>query len=231
MSDLVLEAVNLCKSFKSGDKRIDVLRGVNLRLRAGESLSIRGASGSGKTTLIHLLAGLEQGDEGTLFWDGKPVSAARHGRMARKRSTFIGMIFQSFYLIPELNAVENVMMPARISGTSLGRARERAIDLLDRVGLAERGHHLPTQLSGGEMQRVAVARALMNKPQVILADEPTGNLDEITGSEVMNLLLEVCSEENTTLVLVTHNRIHAERMNRQTLLHLGHLEEERSESA
>lgn len=226
MSEAVLEAVDLRKSFKSGEKRIEVLRGVRLRLGAGESLSIRGASGSGKTTLVHILAGLEQGDSGSLFWSGEAVSASRHGRMARKRSTYIGMIFQSFYLIPEIDALENVLMPARIGGMPLGKARERARELLERVGLADRGHHLPTQLSGGEMQRVAVARALMNRPRVILADEPTGNLDEVTGDGIMDLLLRVCAEEDAGLVLVTHNRVHAERTGRRTRLHLGELEEE-----
>jgi lipoprotein-releasing system ATP-binding protein len=225
MSDPVLEAIGIQKSFRSGEKRIEVLRGVNLRLAKGESLSIRGSSGSGKTTLIHILAGLEPGEEGTLSWEGEPVEAARHGRMAKKRSTFIGMVFQSFYLIPEINALDNVLMPARIAGRPLKQARERALDLLARVGLAERTDHLPTQLSGGEMQRVAVARALMNRPRVILADEPTGNLDEITAGAIMDLLLQVCAEEETSLVLVTHSRAHAERTARQTELHLGLLEE------
>lgn len=225
MSEPVLEAAGIRKAFRSGEKRIEVLRGVNLRLGKGESLSIRGSSGSGKTTLIHILAGLEPGDGGSLSWEGEPVNAARHGRMARKRSSFIGMVFQSFYLIPEMDALDNVLMPARIAGQPLKKARERALALLDRVGLSQRTDHLPTQLSGGEMQRVAVARALMNRPRVILADEPTGNLDEITAEAMMDLLLRVCDEEETSLVLVTHSRAHAERTARQTELHLGLLQE------
>jgi predicted ABC-type transport system involved in lysophospholipase L1 biosynthesis ATPase subunit len=225
MTDVVLEAENIRKSFKSGEKRIDVLRGVNLRLQVGESVSIRGSSGSGKTTLVHILAGLDRGDEGSLSWGGETVVTANRVRMARKRSSFIGMVFQSFYLIPEVNALENVLMPARIGGFSLGAGRERARELLGRVGLADRVHHLPSQLSGGEMQRVAVARALMNRPRVILADEPTGNLDEITGDGIMDLLLQVCAEESTSLVLVTHNRVHALRTGRQAVLHLGVLDE------
>lgn len=221
MSEPVLEASGVRKSFRSGEKQIEVLRGVDLRISRGESLSIRGSSGSGKTTLIHILAGLESGDEGTLSWGGEPVQAGRRGKMARKRSTFIGMVFQSFYLIPEMDALDNVLMPARIAGHPVGEARERARDLLGRVGLAERTDHLPTQLSGGEMQRVAVARALMNRPRVILADEPTGNLDELTATGIMDLLLRVCAEEATSLVLVTHSRAHAERTARQTELHLG----------
>jgi lipoprotein-releasing system ATP-binding protein len=225
MSDLVLEASGIRKSFRSGEKRIEVLRGVDLRLKRGESLSIRGSSGSGKTTLIHLLAGLEAGDAGSLSWEGEPVEASRHGRLARKRGAFVGMVFQSFYLIPEMKALDNVLMPARIAGRPLRQARERALDLLSRVGLAERVDHLPSQLSGGEMQRVAVARALMNRPRVILADEPTGNLDEITADAIMDLLLQVCAEEEASLVLVTHSRIHSQRTARQTELHLGLLEE------
>lgn len=225
MSDAVLEAIGIRKSFRSGEKRIDVLRGVDLKLLRGESLSIRGSSGSGKTTLIHILAGLEPGDSGSLAWEGGVVEAGRHGRMAKKRSTFIGMVFQSFYLIPEMDALNNVLMPARIAGQPIGRARERARDLLGRVGLAKRMDHLPSQLSGGEMQRVAVARSLMNRPRVILADEPTGNLDEVTAGGIMDLLLQVCAEEEASLVLVTHSRVHAERTGRETELHLGLLTE------
>lgn len=227
MSEPVLEATNIRKSFRSGEKTIDVLRGVALRLHEGETVSIRGASGSGKTTLVHILAGLEGGDVGELRWNGEEVAGSPRGRMAQKRSLFIGMVFQSFYLIPELDAVDNVLMPARIAGSAVSEARKRARELLDRVGLAERAHHLPSQLSGGEMQRVAVARALINRPRVILADEPTGNLDELTGDGIMDLLLRVCAEEKAGLVLVTHNRTHAERTARQTLLHLGVLEESR----
>lgn len=225
MSEIVLEARNIQKSFRSGQRSIEVLRGIDLQLSRGESISIRGSSGSGKTTLIHILAGLEEGDEGRLLWTGEPVKASRRGRMAKIRARFIGMVFQSFYLIPEINALDNVLMPARISGKPLREARERARDLLDRVGLAERASHLPGQLSGGEMQRVAVARALMNRPQVILADEPTGNLDEMTGDGIMDLLLRVCGEEGASLVLVTHNRIHSERTGRRFDLHLGLLQE------
>lgn len=221
MNEIVLKAVGIRKSFRSGEKRIEVLRGVDLELRRGESLSIRGSSGSGKTTLIHILAGLDSGEEGSLYWNGEEVQASRRGKFAKKRATFIGMVFQSFYLIPELNAFDNVLMTARIAGAPLAAARERARELLTRVGLEERIDHLPGQLSGGEMQRVAVARALMNRPQVILADEPTGNLDEITAEGIMDLLLRICLEEKTSLVLVTHSRIHAERTTKQAELHLG----------
>ena len=220
MSEPVLRAQGIRKTYRSGDKRIEVLRGVDLALRPGENISIRGASGSGKTTLIHLLAGLDSCEEGDLLWEGRPVRPGKGG-LARRRTTFLGMVFQAFYLVPELNALENVLLPARIAGVNIREATERARGLLDRVGLEERVTHLPTQLSGGEMQRVAIARALMNHPRVILADEPTGNLDEVTGGVMMDLLLSVCAEAGTALVLVTHNRPHAERMERRLELHLG----------
>ncbi len=225
MSEAVLEATGLCKTFRSGERRIEVLRGVDFRIAGGESVSIRGSSGSGKTTLIHLLAGLEARDSGKLLWNGESIGSGRSGFVAQRRATFLGMVFQSFYLIPELNALDNVLMAARIARQPARAAADRARNLLARVGLAERLTHLPGQLSGGEMQRVAVARALMNRPRVILADEPTGNLDEVTAGGIMELLLEVCAEEGASLVLVTHSRALAERTVRQTELHLGLLRE------
>ena len=214
--DAVLAARALTKSYQSGDRRIAVLRGVDIEVAAGESVSIRGESGSGKSTLLHLLAGLDAPDAGTLAWAGQPATANR-------RAEFLGMVFQSFYLIPELDALENVIMAARMRGKSAREARSRAQELLARVGLGERGHHLPAQLSGGERQRVAVARALMNAPRLILADEPTGNLDEHTGDAVIDLLLNLCRETHTALVLVTHNAAHAAKTQRQLFLREGHL--------
>ncbi len=213
----VLSAQGLAKSFMSGDRRLDVLTGVDFAVSAGESVSIRGESGSGKSTLLHLLAGLDSLDAGEVRWAGNAVpSAERRGR-------FLGMVFQSFYLIPELTALDNVLMAARIVG-GVGKAeRTRAQELLARVGLAERADHIPAKLSGGERQRVAVARALMNRPRLLLADEPTGNLDEHTADEVISLLLELCRETGTALVLVTHNPAHAARTDRQLKLHEGQL--------
>ncbi len=211
----VLSARALTKTFPSGDRRIDVLRGVDLDVAAGESVSVRGESGSGKSTLLNLLAGLDAPDSGTLEWAGsREITTER-------RATFLGIVFQSFYLIPELDALQNVLMARRILG-KVGKAeRERAQHLLDRVGLAARAAHLPAQLSGGERQRVAVARALMNSPPLLLADEPTGNLDEHTGDAVIELLLNLCAETKTALVLVTHNAAHAKRTARQLFLHEG----------
>lgn len=217
MSDAVLEAAGLCKAYPSGDRRIDVLRGVDLLVRGGESVAIRGESGSGKSTLLNLLAGLDTPDAGNLAWAGQASAAAR-------RSHYLGMVFQSFYLIPELDALDNVLMAARIAGRAGKAERERARGLLTRVGLAERLDHIPAHLSGGERQRVAIARALMNSPRLVLADEPTGNLDEHTGDSVIDLLLGLCAETGTALVLVTHNTAHAAKAGRRLLLRQGRLE-------
>jgi len=214
VSNVVLSAHEVRKSYLSGDRRIEVLRGVNLEVQRGESVSIRGESGSGKSTLLHLLAGLDAPDAGTVSWAGA-------GAGGERRADFLGMVFQSFYLIPELDALQNVLMAARIRRAPGAAERKRAQDLLARVGLAERAAHLPMQLSGGERQRVAVARALMNSPKLILADEPTGNLDEHTGDSMVEMLLTLCRETGTALVLVTHNVAHAAKTQRQAFLHDG----------
>ncbi len=214
MSEAVLAASAMRKSYQSGDRRIEVLRGVDLSIGAGESVSIRGESGSGKSTLLNLLAGLDVPDAGALAWAG---AAAR----TERRAAFLGMVFQSFYLIPEIDALANVLMAARMIKAPGAVERARAKELIARVGLAERATHLPSQLSGGERQRVAVARALMNSPKLLLADEPTGNLDEHTGDAVIELLLGLCRETNTALVLVTHNAAYAARTGRQLFLRDG----------
>ena len=210
----VLSARGLRKTYLSGTQRLEVLRDVALDVRAGESVSIRGESGSGKSTLLNLLSGLDTPDTGTIQWAGAAPAPQR-------RAEFLGMVFQSFYLIPELNAEQNVYMAARIRGNPGAADRARARDLLARVGLGQRQRHLPMQLSGGERQRVAVARALMNSPKLLLADEPTGNLDEHTGDAVIELLLALCRETGTALVLVTHNVAHAAKANRSLFLHDG----------
>ena len=214
----ILTAHRLRKTYRSGDRPLEVFHDVDFRISAGESVSIRGESGSGKSTLLNLLAALDTPDTGTLDWAGSPaLTHAARGRL-------IGIIFQAFYLIPELNARENILMARRIAGGRAdAAARARAAELLTRVGLGERAHHLPAQLSGGERQRVAIARALMNSPRLILADEPTGNLDEHTADSVMNMLLALCAETNTALVLVTHSPAYAARTAREYLLHEGTL--------
>jgi len=221
MSDAVLRAASLRKTYPSGDRVLAVLTGVDLTVAAGESVSIRGESGSGKSTLLNILAGLDRPDAGELFWAAEAAHRLSLGDLTARRGRFLGMVFQSYYLIPELDAYGNVLMAARMVGGVGATERARAAALLQRVGLDERAGHLPSQLSGGERQRVAVARALMNRPHVILADEPTGNLDERTGDEVIGLLLEVCAEEQAALVLVTHNPAHAKKTARSLLLHAG----------
>ena len=214
MSNAVLSATALAKSYLSGDRTIEVLRGIDLVVGAGESVAIRGESGSGKSTLLNLLSGLDVPDTGELTWAGAPAHA-------ESRARFLGMVFQAFYLIPEIDALANVLMAARMIGVPGAAERARAKDLLARVGLAERATHLPAQLSGGERQRVAVARALMNSPKLLLADEPTGNLDERTGDAVIEMLLSLCGETGTALVLVTHNVAYAKKTSRQLFLHEG----------
>lgn len=214
MNNDILVARGLAKNYLSGDRRIEVLRGVDLAVAAGESISIRGESGSGKSTLLNLLSGLDVPDGGTIEWAGEAPAP-------RRRALYLGMVFQSFYLIPEIDAFQNVLMAARMVRRPGAESRARARELLARVGLAERATHLPAQLSGGERQRVAVARALMNSPKLLLADEPTGNLDEHTGDAVIELLLALCRETGTALVLVTHNVAHATKTNRGLFLHDG----------
>ena len=211
----ILRVDGVRKTYQSGDRRIEVLREVSFAIAAGESVSIRGESGSGKSTLLNLFAGLDAPDAGTIALMGS--TRIDHGARGR----LIGIVFQSFYLIPELNAWENVLMAARVVGKVGAVEKARARTLLERVGLGGRAHHVPSQLSGGERQRVAVARALINSPKLLLADEPTGNLDEKTGDGVIDSLLGLCAETQTALVLVTHNAAHAARCARRYVLHEG----------
>lgn len=224
MATEVLIAKSLRKSFKTGSRDIEVLSGVDLEVYPGQSISIRGESGSGKTTLLHLLAGLERPDEGSIFWNEIEITALGNDALARRRTDFLGMVFQAYFLIPELNAIENVILPARIAGVHLNAAHERAERLLEQVGLGERMKSMPATLSGGERQRVAVARALINRPSVLFADEPTGNLDEKSSESVIQLLLNVARAEGSSLVLVTHNATHAAMTDRQYRLSGGVLE-------
>ena len=219
--DIILEAKQLGKSFPSPDGAISVLDGVNFKLRRGESVSIRGESGSGKSTLLNVLSGLENTDVGELLWNGQQVSGRSLSWLAARRTNYIGFVFQSYYLAPELNALENVLLGARIAGRINSTVIDRAEALLKRVGMGHRLRHGSSKLSGGERQRVAVARALINDPPLVLADEPTGNLDEATGVAVMDLLLELAGEEAKSLVLVTHNPEFAKRTQHQLTLHLG----------
>lgn len=222
-SDLILKASGLSKVFLGGDASIPVLQGVDFAIRRGESVSIRGESGCGKSTLLNIMSGLEKADAGSLVWDEQVITHQSMSKLAQIRSRLMGFVFQAYYLAPELNALENVLLGARIAGRLTQRHRERAITLLKRVGMGARLQHPSTKLSGGERQRVAVARALINDPPLILADEPTGNLDEATGRAVMDLLLDLVAEEGKSLILVTHNPEFAEQVDLALTLHLGKL--------
>ncbi len=225
MNEIILRAKEIKKSFKSPNgETIDVLRGANLEIARGQSISLRGESGAGKTTFLNVIAGLESPTSGEIYWDGQRVDNLSNSKQARLRAGFMGFVFQNYCLVPELNALENVELAARIAGKFDASARKRAKELLDSVGLSGRLRHLPSQMSGGEKQRVAIARAVMNNPRVILADEPTGNLDEATGLEVMDIFLTLCSSYSTSLVLITHNPEFAARTSAQVKLAAGVLE-------
>ena len=224
MNDLLLEMHGVTKSFLGPKERIAVLRGVELSLFAGESLSIRGESGSGKTTLLNVLTQLERLDQGRIVWEGELVEKKSNAWLAKNRGRLMGLVFQGYYLIPELGALDNVLMARRLQGVVREVDRRRARDLMERVGLAKRFDHLPSQLSGGESQRIAIARALMNSPRVVIADEPTGNLDEETGDAIMAMLLELCDEEQMGLILVTHNPRFAAKTSKKGFLTKGKLE-------
>jgi len=215
-----ISARDLYRSFKMGDRTIEVLRGISVDVTPGESLFLRGASGAGKSTLLYTLAGLERPERGNVTFGGVDVYSQSERNLARLRNTKFGFIFQAYHLLPELTAIENVMLPALIGGKSRDAAAEAA---LDRVGLKERLQHLPAELSGGEQQRVAIARALINDPEVIFADEPTGNLDSNTGESIMALLLNLVHEERKTLVVVTHDASLARRGNRQLEIRDGRI--------
>jgi ABC-type lipoprotein export system ATPase subunit len=223
----ILEAKSLSKKFSLGGKVLEVIRDVSFSIHPATSLSIRGESGCGKTTLLNLLARIEQADKGELLWGDQWMRCDRPATRTEvsNRASFLGVVYQAYYLVPELDVLENVILSARISGNLNDAVTERAHLLLQQMGVAEKARQIPGKLSGGERQRVAIARALINQPKVLLADEPTGNLDERTGEEVMNLLLRTCSEEGASLVLVTHNPSFARSTDRQLFLFEGRMNE------
>jgi lipoprotein-releasing system ATP-binding protein len=211
MSETLVIARDLRKSYKLGRRAVDVLQGVSISVERGEFLALRGASGAGKSTLLHLIGGLDTADSGEISVAGEPFHKMSAGKLARFRTEKIGFIFQAYHLLPEFDALENVCIPGRIARHPVPVVTARATELLKRVGLGKRLDHRPRELSGGEQQRVAIARALINEPEVIIADEPTGNLDSHTGGDILDLLSEIRAERNTTLVIATHDPKVAER--------------------
>ncbi|MGO8702989.1 MAG: ABC transporter ATP-binding protein [Candidatus Brocadiia bacterium] len=228
MSDF-LAARDLVKEYVQGDEKLRVLRGVSLNVREGEFLVIVGASGAGKSTLLHLLGLLDSPTAGEVLFEGKSLTRLSGLQQARLRNTLFGFVFQFFHLLPDFNALENVMMPAYVRFRTLEWARRRremrarAADLLSRVGLKERLRHRPNQLSGGERQRVALCRALINQPRVLLLDEPTGNLDRKTGEQIHRLIHEINRAERQTVVMVTHDETAAQAAGRLIRIRDGEL--------
>jgi lipoprotein-releasing system ATP-binding protein len=233
-SAVQLASTGLTKTYFKGGVPIPVLRGVDLEVRRGEFLAVIGQSGSGKSTLLHILATLDAPDGGEVHYEGRRIDNLPHSQRDRVRNGQIGMIFQFYHLLPELTALENVLSPLMISSSVLGywrRRREyadRAKELLDKVGLGHRLKHRPRELSGGEMQRAAIARALISGPRVLLADEPTGNLDRGTGQEILQILGRLNREQQLTIVMVTHDMAIAERAHRVVRLVEGRVERSRS---
>jgi len=212
--DSLIEAIDVVKSFGTEAGELKVLKGIDLTIRKGEMLGIIGASGAGKSTLLHILGALDRPTSGRVMFREKDIASLDENSLARLRNTSIGFVFQFHHLLPEFNSLENVMFPAIISGVSFPEAERKAKGLLGELGLSERIRHRPGELSGGEQQRVAVARALIQHPEIVLADEPTGNLDTSTGNELFELFLALNKEKGITFVVVTHNKSLSDRCHR-----------------
>ncbi len=216
-----LTARALRQTYHLGETSLEILRGIDLEVSTGEVLFLRGASGAGKSTLLYTLAGLEHPEAGEVIFEGSKLFKLKNDALALLRNERMGFVFQSYFLLPELTALENVHFPAMLAGK---HQEEKARDLLARVGLEHRLDHLPSQLSGGEQQRVAIARSLINDPSILFADEPTGNLDAATGASIIDLLLEVTQQDGRTLIAVTHDPILAARGDRELLIVNGYLQ-------
>jgi lipoprotein-releasing system ATP-binding protein len=210
----LIEAKHIHKSFGTGTGKLDILKDINISIAEGEMLGIVGASGAGKSTLLHILGALDKPSSGKVFFSGQDIFSLDDSRLAEFRNSSIGFVFQFHHLLPEFNSLENVMLPGLISNRTFGEAEEQAKRLLDELGLSKRMRHRPGELSGGEQQRVAVARALLQDPKIVLADEPTGNLDTATGNSLFELFFELNRKNRTTFVIVTHNKDLSERCHR-----------------
>mgnify|MGYP003132091368 CR=1 FL=1 len=222
-SENVLSCSDLRKNYKSesGSEDLQILRGVNLEIKLGEIAAIVGSSGSGKSTLLHILGGLDRPTSGDVFWGGQSIYKHSQDQLAELRNSHVGFVFQFHHLLPEFTAIENVMMPALIKGNSIHSSEKRAAELLELFGLNDRREHRPSQLSGGEQQRVSMARALMNRPSIILADEPTGNLDEKNTDIILKLLFDLRDLEGVSIILITHEKEIAKRCDSLYLLQNG----------
>ena len=221
--DSLFRLVGIVRSFRQGRTILHVLRGIDLQARAGELVALVGPSGSGKSTLLHIAGLLERPDEGEVYLDGEASSRLDDDRRTAIRRDNVGFVYQYHHLLPEFSAEENVVLPQMIAGHGRGRGRRRAGELLGRLGLGDRLHHRPGQLSGGEQQRVAIARALANDPKIVMADEPTGNLDPATAEEVFDLFVALARDAGLAAVIATHNPSLAARMDRTVRLRDGHL--------
>jgi lipoprotein-releasing system ATP-binding protein len=219
----MIEVTNLSKSFGTGQNRVEVLRGIDLTIAGGERVAVVGASGAGKTTLMHIVGGLDHPSEGSVFFEGVDIFGLRGAALDAFRNSTVGFVFQFHQLLPEFSALENVMMPALIAGQSRSEASRRAGDLLQEVGLGHRLGHKPGELSGGEQQRVAIARALVMSPRLLLADEPTGNLDSRTSDGIYRLLNQLHEKHGLTMVIVTHSETLAGRLDRIVRMEDGRL--------
>ena len=222
---MLMECRNVSRVYQDGDQQLQVLEAVNLSVAAGDMLAIVGSSGSGKSTLLHCMGGLDKPSSGDVLFQQEPIQGWSANRLADWRNQQLGFIYQFHHLLPEFTALENVAMPLLIGGMHATQAEQRALALLQRVGLTQRVNHRPAELSGGERQRVAIARALANAPSLVLADEPTGNLDDTTAIHVFELLKELNEEFKTAFVIVTHDQSLAAQLPRTLTLHHGRLED------
>ncbi len=227
MSNAVLGLSNIGRTFRQGKSKLEVLRGVDLKLKEGEIVALVGPSGAGKSTLLHIAGLLEQPDSGNVTICSEICTGLDDDGRTRQRRHNIGFVYQYHHLLPEFSATENIAIPQIIAGASRGEARDRALELLDWLGLSERASHRPARLSGGEQQRVAIGRALANAPKLLLADEPTGNLDPHTADDVFNVLLKLARGAGLAALVATHNPVLANRMDRIVKLEDGHLVEEK----
>ena len=226
MNKVVLKCDNVSKSYKDGQLNVNVLNQLRLEVLEGQSVSIIGSSGSGKSTLMHILGGLDKPTSGSVVLMGQNLSQLGQKQLGLLRNQYLGFVYQFHHLLPEFSALENVMMPLLIGKMKKAEAEQRAVEMLEKAGLKQRIQHRPSELSGGERQRAAIARALVTRPKCLLADEPTGNLDRTNAQHVLDMMLDLTSELNTSLIVVTHDDELAGRFDRVMLMHDGRLEEQ-----